>query len=395
MKDVTAADRDYDENNDTATVSGGKIDKADLADPHDDVHLDKTAHPTGKFDQNVVGRDIHVTVTGFRLAGKDAENYKIVQPTGVRASIKQSRKPLTVTLEGTASKIYDGTTTAPREHLVYTLNGVDDPDKSHVHVNAQNAKAAFAARNAGADKQVTVSGLTLTGKANKYTLPPATQAQATGAVGTIDPLPLPVTDVQVADRDYDGTKNATVSGGKIKKHGNDDVTLETGRAKGAFAQKDVGHHDVTVSGYALSGKNGDEKNYALKQPTGVKANIRPKALTARLSKEVIRPYDGTKTAPVKPEDIQLSGIVDKEPVTVELGQAKAEYADESVGAHKHVTVTGLGLAGADRVKGNYTLAAKTVSGTGTIDKRPLTPTLPGPVRKTYDGPRMLRSSLRT
>ena len=78
--------------------------------------------------------------------------------------------------------------------------------------------------------------------------------------------------MSAANKVYDATTAATLSGtAGVTALGNDVVTVN-GTGSGAFTDKNVGiGKAVTVSGYTLSG--GDAANYSVVQPSGVTANI--------------------------------------------------------------------------------------------------------------------------
>jgi len=88
---------------------------------------------------------------------------------------------------------------------------------------------------------------------------------------------LTISGLAAADKVYDATTAATLTGGALigTIHG-DDVSLAVGN--GAFADKNVGADKaVTVSGTSLSGA--DAGNYSVTVPGGLNASITPKGLT--------------------------------------------------------------------------------------------------------------------
>ena len=107
---------------------------------------------------------------------------------------------------------------------------------------------------------------------------------------TVSALPVAITGVTAADKVYDRTTAATLSGGTVSGTVNSEsVTVVAG--SGAFASANVGNQAVTVSGYGLGGANAG--NYVLaSQPVVANATItaRPLQLTGS------RAYDGTTTA---------------------------------------------------------------------------------------------------
>ena len=75
---------------------------------------------------------------------------------------------------------------------------------------------------------------------------------------------------------------------------------------------------------------------------------------------------------------------------VTTAAATATYNDKNVAAANRIDYTGVALAGADA--GNYSLAATTAQGTGTIAKRTLTVGAVAQQSKTYDGTTMADAS---
>jgi hypothetical protein len=117
-------------------------------------------------------------------------------------------------------------------------------------------------------------------------------AQAVSATAriTVNLMPLTITGLSAADKFYDGTTDAAVTGraelaGLLE---GDDVWVVAGTA--AFEDAKVGNaKTVTFSGYSLGGA--DAVNYSLSaQPTAT-ANITPAALTLSVSKTMLSPID--------------------------------------------------------------------------------------------------------
>jgi hypothetical protein len=167
-----------------------------------------------------------------------------------------------------------------------------------------------------------LSGLVISvanGSAANYTLP-------TTANLTITPANLTIAGVTAASKVYDGTRLASLSGGGIEVFGNDNVTLVKTNAIGSFDTKDVGTaKPVTASGYALSGA--DNGNYNLIQPTGLQADITPKALRIVANNDA-RTYDSVAYSGGK--GVTYSGFVAGESETVLSGVLV--YAGTSQGA---------------------------------------------------------------
>ena len=227
----------------------------------DTVTLDSS---TGTFADKNVGTGKAVTVSGITLDGADAGNYIVTQPTGLTADI--TAKALTVTGMAADNKTYDGNANA-------TLNGGSlDGVIGLEDVTFSGQSGAFADKNAGTGKAVTVSGITLGGTdAANYTV-----TQPTGLTADISAKALTVTGMTANNKTYDGGTVATLSGGSLSGViGLDSVTL--GSSTGTFADKNVGTGKaVTASGITLGGT--DAANYTVTQPTGLTADIDRAAL---------------------------------------------------------------------------------------------------------------------
>ena len=282
---------------------------------------------------------------------------------------------LTVTGVTANNKVYDGTTTATLNLSGAVLNGVVSGDT--VTLNTGSAAGSFADKTVGNGKTVTVSGMSLGGAdAAKYSLAQPTATANITAVG------LTVTGVTANSKLYDGTTAATlnVSGAALSGViSGDTVSLNPASAAGSFADKTVGNgKTVTVSGMSLSGA--DAGNYSLTQPTAT-ANITALGLTVTGVTANSKIYDGTTTATLNVSGAALSGVISGDTVTLNTASAAGSFADKTVGNGKTVTVSGLGLSGADAA--NYSLAQPTA--TANITAKGLTVTGVTANNKVYDG----------
>ena len=106
--------------------------------------------------------------------------------------------------------------------------------------------------------------------------------------------------VMALSKVYDGTTDATISGGVVNgildgdKHA---VTLVSAGAKGAFRDKDVGlGKPVTVSGFTLTGAG--SSNYEIVLPTSLKADITGVLYPNVTPQVVMPPASSTISLPV-------------------------------------------------------------------------------------------------
>ncbi|NBV00387.1 MAG: hypothetical protein EBS31_02835, partial [Burkholderiaceae bacterium] len=218
----------------------------------------------GTFARSTVGTGI--TVTGNNsISGPAAVNYTLVQPTGMTANI--TPKPLTITGASVADKVYDGSTTAVVTGG--TLSGLVGLDGANVTLSQS---ASFASANAGNNITVTFNSSISGTAASNYTL-----VQPNSSFASITPKLLTVSGTVVSNKVYDGTTNATVTAGNLVGVVSTDAANVTLTRAGSFTSANVGTAIPISLNHSISGSAAS--NYTLTQPTGVTANITPKALT--------------------------------------------------------------------------------------------------------------------
>ncbi|MFN9499843.1 MAG: YDG domain-containing protein, partial [Chryseotalea sp.] len=283
-----------------------------------------TTNATAEYSNFNVG-NYSLNVTGYTLNGTatDIANYAFTQPQAFSASI--TPKPLTLSNLTIQDKTYDGTLTAQISGNA-GLVGVISPDD--VKLNTATVTANFADANVGTNKDVTVSGLTISGlQVANYSL------SVTGGnlKGNINAKPLTITGLNANSKVYDGTNTATLVGGTVTgKVGVDDVSLNTTTATATFPSRNKGTNlAVAVTGVILNG--GAKGNYSIAQPTNLTANITEKPLTVTGIVVTPKVYDKTKTVTFTNKGT-LSGLVasDAALVTLNTTNATAEYSDVNV-----------------------------------------------------------------
>jgi hypothetical protein len=330
---------------------------------------------TGTCADENVGTNKSVTVTGFSLGGADALKYTLAQPTDVKAQID----PAPVTLAGMAAtaRVYNGS--ADRSVVITggTLSGVLAGDSGAVSLNQSGLSALYADGNVGTGKAVAITGLALSGvKAGNYSV-----IQPTYVTGDITAKPISVTGVTVANKVYNNSVNATLTGTATLGAGvvgadSSNVTLETSSATAIFSDALPGNgKTVTVSGYYLSGSA--IANYSVQQPSGLTADISGVTLTISGATAADKNYDGNATATVSGGT--LVGVVSGDAVTLG-GSPAGTFNDQNVGTGKAVTVTGYALSGADA--GKYSVSQPSL--TANITAKPLTVTGLSALDKVYD-----------
>ena len=106
-----------------------------------------------------------VFVNGITLSGADTGKYQLASPS-VQTSVNVTKRPITAIAFTAKDKVYDEN--AKADYTITNLDGVLDDDKAFVTVIGS---AEFTDANAGENKTVTLSGLTLSGtKSGNYEL---------------------------------------------------------------------------------------------------------------------------------------------------------------------------------------------------------------------------------
>lgn len=224
------------------------------------------------------------------------------------------------------------------------------------------------------------TGLTVSGAdAKNYTVG--------GGTVKIVPKAITIFSVDVSDKTYDGTSDATItllSFGQLPYSESLDGKYS---ASASFDSPDVGSNKtVTVTVTALSDEY-PASNYVLSTKPGdctaIKhANIKVKDLSVSSISVKDKQYDGTDAAEL---DVTLSGVIEQDKDKLSA-TASAAFANAAVGKDKRVTVSGdITLTG--EAKDNYRLSGKqdTSNLTGDITLREITVTGITAENKTYDG----------
>ncbi|MCX6953560.1 MAG: YDG domain-containing protein, partial [Verrucomicrobia bacterium] len=366
---VTAQNKEYDRTT-AATLNTGSAALAGAV-GGDSVSV-TTVGATGTFPAKTVGTGLTVTTAGFGLAGADSGNYSLSQPS-TTADI--TAKALTVAGLTATSRSYNQGTGASLVTGAASLTGVIGGDT--VTLDSASAVGAFANKNIGTAKPVTVTGLALAGTdAGNYTL--------TTPVPTADitAVALTVSGITASNKVYDATLAATINtaGSTLSAPlGGEIVTLVTGSATGSFATKVIGTgKTVTIGGLSLTGA--DAGNYVVTAPTTT-ADITAATLTIANVTAVNRTYDASAVATLSTGTAALVGKASGDDVTLSVASATGAFADKTVGTGKTVTTAGFSLGGADA--GNYTLTQP--STTASIAALAVSVTGATANSKTYDG----------
>lgn len=275
------------------------------------------------------------------------------------------------------NKTYDGLTGAMLNTGGAIFNGIIGNDV----LSLAGGTGAFSDQNAGRDKTVTISGLTLGGAdARNYTL-------ASSAAETPATIAQRVIDLS-GGRTYNGSADLSASMFTLSNLlGNETLTLS---GIGSMADKNAGSGKAMALGTLALGDGsggGLASNYTLAGG----------ADTVDIAKAVItsiggiaagdKTYDGSTGVTLDTSAASVNGIISGDRLTV--AGALGAFLDANAGFGKTVTVSGLSLAGADA--GNYTLASSTSTSLANIGQRVIS--LSG--SRTYNGSTDLDASIFT
>lgn len=345
-----------------------------------------TALVTGTFDNKNVGTGKAVDLGGLSLTGARAFNYGLAVPVAGAPIGVITKASLTFSGPTAVSRVYDATRIAQIDNTAPIVwSGLFSGDV----VNLDNIPTTglFDTKNVGVNKPVSVSAYSITGAdAGNYNL-----VQPAGLTATITPLSGALTLTGVV-KTYDGTTALPAAGSAYTLSGvlaGDTVTVASASGAG-FASKDAGTGlSVTVSSLTLGGADGG--NYVAPTPPSTPnsiGTINPRTLTAAITGNPTKTYDGTTTATLASSDYTVSGWVSGEGATVTKTSGTYNSADAGFPyTGRSVTVS---LAGSDFAPTGSTLLANYVlptsaAGGGTINRAVLTISGVTSSDKIYDG----------
>jgi len=313
---------------------------------------------------NIVSNQVHIVAPGtVTIYADQAGDGTYSAAPQLSQSFNVNKKELTVSGATATEKIYDGTTDASISGA--TLEGIVGSDDVAL---ADETTGIFDTQNAGTDISVTTA-MTLTGTAaDNYSL---TQPTLTA---NITAKTLTVNDAMAADKEYDGTSDASISGATLDGIvGSDDVALAD-ETSGTFDSPNVGSDISVATAMTLTGAASD--NYELTQPT-ITANINAKELivTGAMAGEKI--YDGTTNASIS--GAALVGIVGSDDVAL-AEDTIGTFVTANIGTDISVT-TAMTLTGASA--DNYYLTQPVL--TSNIGPKTLIVTDAKASDKVYDG----------
>ena len=336
---------------------------------------------TGVYDsRNAGARNILASLapSQFIFGTAKASNYILpIEAFGPGTIVPAPLFVLNVTAR---NKTYDATTTALLNTGSADLFGVVAGDDVLLNVGASTG--VFATANVGDDIAVSTSNFTVSGAdIGNYIL-----NQPANLSADITPRGLTVANVVALDKFYDGTTTASLDLSAVSLQGvlaGDLVGLGSTSASGAFRQTNVGVDlQVLINGFALTGPG--SSNYSLSQPSGVVADIIPRALTGAVIGNPTKTYDGATTANLTASNYSLSGFIAGESGTItQSSNGRYDSADAGARIVTADLVVSDFVAGAGTLLSNYSLPTS-ISGAGTINPAALYAAIINNPTKIYD-----------
>ena len=269
------------------------------------------------------------------------------------------------------TKTYDGTTGLGDAVAPYVIvAGLRAGDS----FSTSSSNFAFADKNAGTNKTLNISGITVFdgNGGNNYEV-----SYLASGNNTITPKSITATitaDSKVYDATAAASTHGRLDGGVLE---NDDLTVES--ASGSFTDKNVGlGKTVTINGITLSGA--DAGNYNVTFNGTTQADIAKRAITGVITADN-KIYDGNTNAVTRGDLSRggLNGVVASDSVTV---GSTGQFSDKNAGTGKTVNVAGT-VSGTDAE--NYEVTFNTTA-QADIAKRAITGTITAD-NKIYDGNR--------
>lgn len=195
---------------------------------------------------------------------------------------------------------------------------------------------------------------------------------------TIQQKALTITGLTVADKEYDGTVNATAQGGTLNGVVNGDAVSFT-ITSAEFNSKDVNAANSVAITAELTGDAAVLANYTLTRPDPVSAKITPKPVTLNVTAED-KVYDGTVNAVVN-ASFNAGDLIGDDQSSITVQVTSPAFADADAGENKTVTYS-VQISG--DAASNYK-PSWPESVTANITQKPVTVTFTGSMNETYDG----------
>jgi filamentous hemagglutinin family protein len=356
-----------------------------------------TGGASANFETANAGLGLLVSVSGFGLSGTKGGNYAL---SSLTLSADITPRPLTATITGNPTKVYNATTTATVDSSAYSLSGFVAGQGASV---TSKATAYYDSAGAGA-RTVTASITTpdLTANAGtdlaNYILP----TTATGG-GTITRAPVTFNIVGNPTKSYDASAVATLAPSNFQVVGllaADSLTVT--QTTGTYASANAGSWQVTADLTGkISGAASLFNNYTFADTATGTGSITPALLTeggggptfnlnGRLVGNPTKVYDGTAVITgLTPASFVLTGLQGSD--AIQVVKTTGAFEDVNAGVQRirvdldsNPLTTADYLAGPGTLLSNYVLPSA-LFGNGTITPKSLDISLTGDTSKTYNG----------
>ena len=319
-----------------------------------------------------------------------ASNYCL--PTSVTGTGSITPAALTLSIIGSPTKVYDGTSAATLTAANYAIGGLIGTQTSSINITA----GAYNSPDVLTASLVTVGGVSagsFNPGANGFLVGNYAFPTTISGAGTITPAAL-IGTLAAQTKVYDGTTTAlglTAASYNLSGFiGSQSATVDL--ASGAYNNANVvGATTVTVGGIQAADYipvNGFiASNYSLPTAISGAGTITARSLTATIVPQS-KTYDGATTASgLTAASYDLSGFVGSQTATLN-NHASGTYDSANVASATTVTVAGVvsgDYAGANGfINSNYALPT-TIAGPGAITPAPLFVADLGVLNKVYDG----------
>ena len=291
---ITAGDKVYDKN-DVASLDYSGIDWVATVGMISGDDLSVSA--TGNFPDKHVADNKAVTISGHSVSGADSGNYNVTHQTdGGTANIV----PRPVKL--IATKVYDGTTNLDSSELTVS-SGISSEFLTFSGATANTMDVTGVGYISSITLEDGIGGL-----ASNYTTPTAVNFSQNSV--TITAKPITISGLSSADKIYDATTTATVSGtavlqGAISAGSGSDsdgipysgdgialsATTSAEGVTGTFDSMNVGSRTVAFGNITLTGSGSKASNYSLTPHDSATQTISSRGVTLTATKT----YDGDST----------------------------------------------------------------------------------------------------
>lgn len=264
-----------------------------------------------------------IKIDDIVLQGTDAKNYTLIQPEEVRGTIEKEIGVLKINCD---SKIYNKEYSVP-----------------YVTENNSTARVTYKFYIEGSDEEIEVPR-----DVGKYEVVGSMISDGNYTEATTERIKFEITqkditivDIVVPNKIYNGTKNFSVTGGKlVGVYGGDDVSFSLPYL-GYSESKNIGNYKIKLDDITLNGKQAN--NYHLIQPTygSITSNIGKKQISTKGIHAENKKYD--KNNVVSISGGELVGMVENDDVILKVpteGTAEKAETGEWIVKIDDVTIEG-------------------------------------------------------